>query len=87
MIYIIAGLAVLIILDKLVYNGPIKWGGCTLLLILFTIYFVHGCLEEQEKIEEQNQRYPFDEYDDAFYDMEPLETYLKKFIRENVKDF
>ena len=44
-------------------------------------------IEEVSEFEEQNQRYPFDEYDDAFYDMEPLETYLKKFIRENVKDF
>ena len=44
-------------------------------------------IEEVAEFEEQNQRYPFDEYDDAFYDMEPLETYLKKFIRENVKDF
>jgi len=44
-------------------------------------------IEEAAEFEEQNQRYPFDEYDDAFYDMEPLETYLKKFIRENVKDF
>ena len=44
-------------------------------------------IEEAAEFEEQNQRYPFDEYDDAFYDMEPLETYLKKFIRENIKDF
>lgn len=57
MIYIIAGLAILVILDKLVYNGPIKGGGCMLLFILFTIYFVHGCLREQKKTEEQNQRY------------------------------
>ena len=42
---------------------------------------------EAAEFEEQHQRYPFDEYDDAFYDMEPLETYLKKFIRENIKDF
>ena len=44
-------------------------------------------IEDATEFEEQNQRYPFDEYDDAFYDMEPLETYLKKFIRENIKDF
>ena len=44
-------------------------------------------IEEAAEFEEQNQRYPFDEYDDVFYDMEPLETFLKKFIRENVKDF
>ena len=44
-------------------------------------------IEQAAEFEEQNQRYPFDEYDDAFYDMEPLEIYLKKFIRENIQDF
>lgn len=44
-------------------------------------------VNEVEEFEEKTEKYPFDEYDDAFYDMEPLETYLKKFIRENVKDF
>ncbi len=44
-------------------------------------------IEEVAEFEEQNQRYPFDEYDDAFYDMEPLETFLTKFIRKNIKDF
>jgi len=44
-------------------------------------------IEDVAEFEEQTQRYPFDEYDDAFCDTEPLETYLKKFIRENVKNF
>ena len=44
-------------------------------------------VEEVADFEEQKQRYPFDEYDDAFYDMEPLKAYLKKFIRENIQDF
>ena len=43
-------------------------------------------VNEVEEFEEKTEKYPFDEYDDAFYDMEPLETYLKKFIRENIKD-
>ena len=43
--------------------------------------------DEADEFEEQYQRYPFDEYDDKFYDMEPLEAYLKKFIRENLADF
>ena len=44
-------------------------------------------VEKAEEFEEKTERYPFAEYDDAFYDMEPLETYLKKFIRENMNDF
>ncbi len=40
-----------------------------------------------EELERQYERYPFDEYDDAFYDMEPLETYLTKFARENLVEF
>ena len=44
-------------------------------------------MEDVEEFEEQNQRYPFAEYDNAFYNMEPLETFLKAFIRENIKDF
>ena len=30
---------------------------------------------------------PFDEYDDAFDSLEPLGTYLKKFVREHLEDF
>ena len=44
-------------------------------------------VDKAEEFEEKTERYPFDEYDDAFYDMKPLETYLKKFIRENINDF
>lgn len=44
-------------------------------------------MEDVEEFEEQNQRYPFAEYDNAFYNTEPLETFLKAFIRENIKDF
>lgn len=35
----------------------------------------------------QYQRYPFDEYDNAFGNLEPLETYLVAFIREHINDF
>lgn len=35
----------------------------------------------------QNQRYPFDEYDDAFYDLEPIEAFLEKYVREHSEDF
>ena len=40
-----------------------------------------------EEVEERYERYPFDEYDDAFYDMKPLETYLTKYARENLTEF
>ena len=40
-----------------------------------------------EEFGEQYDRYPFDDYDDAFYEMEPLETYLTKYARENLTNF
>jgi len=33
------------------------------------------------------EKYPFDTYDDAFIDLEPLESYLKKYAREHLSDF
>ena len=44
-------------------------------------------IEKTEEFAEKNEKYPFDDYDDAFYGLEPLETYLKKFIRENIENF
>ena len=44
-------------------------------------------VDKAEEFEEKTEKYRFDEYDDAFYDMEPLETYLKKFAREHLSDF
>ena len=44
-------------------------------------------VNKAEEFEEKVERYPFDEYDNAFYDMEPLETYLKKFGRAHLVDF
>lgn len=44
-------------------------------------------IDEVDEFEEKTQAYPFDEYDDAFYNMEPIETYLKKYIREHIADF
>lgn len=44
-------------------------------------------VDKAEEFEEKTQKYPFDEYDNAFYDMEPLETHLKKYIREHLEDF
>ncbi|MBR3809393.1 MAG: DUF4375 domain-containing protein [Clostridia bacterium] len=34
----------------------------------------------------QYERYPFDDFDNAFYELEPLETYLIPYIRENIND-
>ncbi len=44
-------------------------------------------VDDAEEFEGQYERYPFDEYDDAFYELEPIETFLKKFIREHLEDF
>lgn len=49
-------------------------------LSFFTIY-------KAKDFEKKYKAYPFDEYDNAFYEMEPLETYLKKYIREHLEDF
>ena len=39
------------------------------------------------EFEDKYEAYPFDEYDSAFYDMEPLETYLTKYAKEHLEDF
>lgn len=35
----------------------------------------------------QYKRFPFDEYDNAFYDMKPLRDYLVGFVKENIDAF
>lgn len=44
-------------------------------------------IEELEEFEGQYERYPFDEYDDAFDELEPLESYLTKYAREHLESF
>ena len=44
-------------------------------------------IDDVDEFEDQNKRYPFEEYDNAFYEMEPLETYFKKYVKDNLKDF
>ena len=44
-------------------------------------------VEKAEEYEKKANSYPFDEYDDAFDGLEPLGTYLKKFVREHLEDF
>ncbi len=43
--------------------------------------------ETVEVFQSQYERYPFDEYDDAFYKLEPLQKYLTQFIKENIEAF
>ena len=33
-------------------------------------------IEKIEEFEEKAESYPFDDYDEAYYEMEPLQTYL-----------
>ena len=65
---------------KKLYDGFIKRNGIdTKDLSAFDI----GDLSE---FEEKNKMYPFDEFDDAFYELEPLESFLKKYARDHIED-
>ena len=44
-------------------------------------------IDDLGEFEEKYEAYPFDDYDNEFYDMEPLETYLTKFAKEHLEDF
>ena len=44
-------------------------------------------VQKVSEFQEKTKRYPFDQYDHAFYQMESLESYLKRYIRENLTDF
>ena len=44
-------------------------------------------IESFEDFTAQYERYPFDEFDDAFYKMKPLQDYLTKFVGDNIEDF
>jgi len=44
-------------------------------------------IDDVIEYEKQTERYHFDDFDYAFCNLEPLESYLKKFARENLKDF
>lgn len=46
--------------------------------------------EDIDEYEEQTERYPFDEFDDAYYELyekEPLERFLLEYVKKNLKDF
>lgn len=40
-------------------------------------------IEGVDGFAEKNEAFPFDEYDDAFYKLEPLDTFLKRFAAEH----
>jgi len=40
-----------------------------------------------EAFQSQYERYPFDEYDDKFYELEPLQSYLVSYVRKNIEKF
>ena len=44
-------------------------------------------IEKVEEFEEKTQKYPFDEYDNMFCEIEPLESYLKRFIKAHLEEF
>ncbi|MBR6558876.1 MAG: DUF4375 domain-containing protein [Clostridia bacterium] len=44
-------------------------------------------VDDADEYVKQTERYPFDDYDEAFYGMDPLEVYLKKFARDHLEDF
>ena len=40
-----------------------------------------------EVFESPYERYPFDEYDDAFYGLAPLQDYLVTYVRKHIDKF
>lgn len=43
--------------------------------------------ETVEVFQAQYDRYPFDEYDDAFYELEPLQNHLISFVKKHIEKF
>jgi len=43
--------------------------------------------ETVEVFQSQYERYPFDEYDDVFYELEPLKNYLISFVKKHIEKF
>ena len=47
-------------------------------------------IDDVDEFEEQTQRYPFDDFDDAYYELyekEPLDRMLVNYAKNNLKDF
>ena len=43
--------------------------------------------ETVDVFQKQYERYPFDEYDDKFYELEPLQSYLISYVKKNIEKF
>lgn len=43
--------------------------------------------ETVEVFQSQYERYPFDEYDNAFYELEPLQNHLISFVKKHIEKF
>ena len=43
--------------------------------------------ETVEVFQSQYDRYPFDEYDDAFYELDPLQNHLISFVKKHIDKF
>ena len=41
--------------------------------------------EDVDEFVEQYDRFPFDEYDDTFYSLKPIESYIAKYAREHIE--
>lgn len=44
-------------------------------------------VNSEDEYAKKAERYPFNEFDDAFYELKPLDTYLKEYIRAHIEDF
>lgn len=44
-------------------------------------------VEDMSEYQKQTERYPFDVFDNAFYDLPPLEGYLLEYVKQNISEF
>lgn len=66
---------------KELYDGFIKKTG----IDLTSPELYDDC--ESAEFEQKHPEFSFEEYDNAFFDLEDLETYLTKYVREHIEDF
>ena len=44
-------------------------------------------IEKIEDYQKQYERYPFDDYDNLFYELEPLQNYLVPYVKKHIEKF
>lgn len=44
-------------------------------------------IDDVSEYESQTERYPFDDFDDAYCDLEPLENFLKAYVKKQITEF